>query len=233
MNLPLNRNDFRLFRYVDNEIDIIVRNVDRKPVDLSALAGATIMLSDPKTRTTVMVRDLIYIDAKRGLCKFFITGDEVADLPSSTLEYGVVLTRGDGVEQLLYCDQAYNARGTVSVTDGPLPGPIEPLCISAEEFLTVSGKIIAGPYPAAAQTGNIGGQHSVVVDFTGYTGTFTVQGSLEPQPSTNDSDWFNMSSQSLIAQEGLIHVPFEGNIIWARFVVVPVAGAIVSALYRS
>ena len=217
MNYPVNRTDFTIPRYVDTEVEFWVKNVDRRAVNLTNMS-ATLHLMEPTTGRMMLSRDLEILEATRGLVRFFISAEESGALPLMGLRYSVVLTRGDGVQTMLYTDRDRHGLGVVDVVNGPYPPPIEPYSISVDEFVVRTGKKYSGAYPGAATVLNMGGQHSVVLDMSDYSGTFTVQGSLESSPSSADSDWFHITSTTFNDATEKRHIAFEGNLLWVRFV---------------
>jgi hypothetical protein len=231
MNYPVNHTDFTLARYVDNEIQFWVKNYDRKAVSLTG-STLTMHISDPKTSRVLLSRDLSVIDATKGLVELFVSGDEAANFPQLSLRYSIVMLRADGVEVMLYTDRDRRGLGNVDVVNGPLPPPIEAIPIAPEDFLQRNSAYYSGAFPGAAAVLNLSGQHSVLLNLTSYTGKFTVQGTLELQPSSTDSDWFNVTSETFVNATEKVHVPFEGNLLWVRFVFTTITGVDV-LLYRN
>ena len=237
MNYAVNRTDFSLARYVDNEVEFWVKNIDRKAVALTG-ATLTIHLSETKTGRVLLTRELIVVNATTGLVRLMVTGDEAGALPKGFLRYSIVMTRTDGVQVMLYTDRDRKGIGTVEVIEGPLPDPIQPTPLSLADFVsrTVGGvtALYSGAEPGAAMVHNVSGQHSVVMDLNAFVGTFTVQGTLEAQPSQTDSNWFVVKSQTFnTATTDRVHLPFEGNLMHVRFVVAKQDGNIDLILYRN
>lgn len=233
MNYSVNRTDFRLFRHVDNQIDIWVKNIDRKPVAM-ANATASINIINPATNRVIMTRDLEAVDADKGLFTFFVSGEEAAALPAGALRYSTVVTNTiTNIQTLLFTDRERKGTGVVEVTEGPIPDPPEPYRLSFSEFLPRGGKFYSENLEGAASVQNFSGQHSLAIDFAAFSGKFTVQGSLEENPSSLDSNWFNISTAQYNNQTGLTHYPFEGNVLWVRFVVELFSGVIEKIEYRN
>jgi hypothetical protein len=232
MNYPTNRTDFHLARYVDNEVEFWVKNIDRRAVPLTG-SIATMHISDLKTGKVLLTRDLQIVDATKGLVRLTVGGDEVAVMPKGFHRYAVVLLRPDGAQVMLYTDRDRKGYGTVEVIDGPLPDPVEPTPLSLDDFITRSGKLYSTPVPGAAAVYNVSGQHSVVLHLSGFSGSFSVQGTLEPQPSQTDSQWFHVKTDEFMLATQVLHIPFEGNFMNVRFVVERTAGNIDLILFRN
>jgi hypothetical protein len=232
MNYPVNRTDFTLARYVDNEIDFWVKNIDRKAVPLTNCT-ATIHLVDAESNRPLLSRDLTVVDATKGLVRLFITGDESGAFPLGYLRYSIVLTRPDNAQVMLYTDRERRGIGTVQVIEGPLPAPIEPIPLSTSDFLVRNNRLYSSALPGAAMVHNISGQHSAVLHLADFTGTFTVQGTLEVQPSSDDAIWFDITSKTFTNSTEVYHLPFEGNVMNVRFAVDKTGGSIDLVLYKN
>lgn len=233
MNYTVNRTDFKLSHHVDNQIDIWVKNIDRKAV---TMANATVSLNiiDPHINRIVMTRDLEVVDAPKGLLKLFVAGEEAAALPIGAMNYSVIVTNTVTNQQtLLYTDRERRGLGVVEIVQGPIPDPPEPYRMSFSDFIQRDGKYYSENLVGAAGVDNYSGQHSIVVTFANFSGKFTIQGSLQENPSSLDSNWFNISTQEFVNQTSLTHIPFEGNILWARFVIELFDGTIERIEYRN
>lgn len=235
MNFPVNRTDFSIPRYVDTEVDFWIKDHDRRAVDLTN-ATAVLHLMELNTGKLFLSRDLEVLDPVKGLARFFISAEESAALPLMGLRYSVVMTRQDGVQAMLYTDRDRKGLGVVDVINGPFPPPIEPYEIVPDSFVSTAGKLVSGSYPGAATVLNMGGQHSVVIDAVNFIGSFTVQGSLEAAPSSSPTDWFTIRVETFTGSETKVHVPFEGNLLWVRFIIdedVNSTGEITAVTYRN
>lgn len=232
MNHPVNNTDFRLYRHVDNEIDFFIRNVDRRRVPLTN-GALTAHILDPKTQRVLLTRNLAIIDAADGHARLFLTGDDVTKFPVQSLRYTIVQTRSDGVQVACYTDRDRKAMGVIEVSEGPVPGPADPFPISTDDFVSNGGKLISGAYPGSASVGNVSGQHSIAITAIDFEGRVTIQGSLIEQPSAAASNWFDVTSKTINGVTGLVHVPFEGNLLWVRFSIETVSGSIELIQYRN
>lgn len=232
MNYAVNRTDITLYRNVDNEIDIMVKNIDRKPIAF-ANCSATIHILDSRNERLLMSRDLDVVDEDEGHLRFAVSGDEAAALPKKSLSFSVVMTKADNSTTMLFTDRHRQASGVVHVTDGPLPDPIAPIEVLWDEFLPRNNAFYAGSYKGAAMVSNESGLHSVVVYLDNFSGTFSVEGSLELTATQADDDWFEVATETFVTETGAVHISFEGNLMWVRFKVVPGAGAFTSLIYRN
>jgi hypothetical protein len=233
MNYPVNRTDFHLARFVDNEVEFWIKNIDRKAVPLTG-AVLTMHISDPKSRKVILTRDLSVLDAAKGLVRLFVSGEEAASMPKGHVRYSITLLRPDGVQVMLYTDRDRKGSGNIEIVDGPMPEPIEATRLSLADFLDRSGKLYSTAVPGAAYHHNLSGQHSLVLDFNDFVGRFTVQGTLSPSPGVADGQWFNVKVLDYVEPTAArLHIPFEGNLMHVRFVVELVSGNIDGITYRT
>lgn len=233
MNYSVNRTDFRLFRHVDNQIDFWVKNVDRKSIAM-ANTSTSVHITHPHTQRVIMTRDLEVVDAAKGHMRLFISGEEAAALPPGALRYSAVVTNTvTNVQTILFTDRDRKGSGVVEVTEGPIPDPPEPIRLSFSEFILRNGKYYSEALEGAALVQNYSGQHSLAINLAAFSGKFTVQGSLEENPSALDTNWFNIDYRLYQNDNGLVHFPFEGNVLWVRFVVEVGSGTIEKIEYRN
>lgn len=233
MNYPVNRTDFRLFRHVDNQIDLWVKNIDHKAVSM-ANTTVTMHIKDPDTDRVLLTRDLTVVDSAKGLLKLFVSGDDVAALPEGAFKYSTVITNTiTDAQTLLFTDMQRRATGTVEIVEGPTPDPQEPIVLNFYTFTQRSGKYYSGAQPGAATVKNYSGLHTLAVGLYQFTGTITVQGTLQEVPSALDVDWFDVDSRTYNNQTGLFYFPFEGNLLWVRLKIEVFSGTIESLEYRN
>ncbi len=258
MNYPVNRTDFILTKGVTTEVHFFVKDVDRKPVTITDMANSgitavRIAITDEDTDTLWLGSQQVPapsgdksvlvpapgIAPSKGVWMLKLENTDIADWPLGRMRYSVTLDRATD-QVMLYTDRGYGTYGSLEVQSGPFPFPPEATTIYPNEMLNLSGSsIYSGSYPAAAQVGNPSGLQSAVFHMTDFKGTFTLQASLENEPSTADSDWFpaEIANKQFIIDTfgayqianstimfnapvtGPMHVQVLGNYMWMRFVV--------------
>ena len=72
--------------------------------------------------------------------------------------------------------------------------------------------------------GRSDGVHTVQYDYTGLTGTITIQGTLATSPT--DSDWFDVASVTASQETAVSYANFTGNFVFIRAKVVYTDGTI-------
>jgi hypothetical protein len=254
MNYPMNTTEISLLKGVTNDVYFFVKDVDRKPVTANAMANANIsnvriVITDPNatgnaalllgSQLPPMAGDPSYlvpapnIDAAKGCWMFTANSSLTYDWPISALNYSIICDRISGGPVMLYTDRNYNPKSNIYMLPGPFPGPSETIYVSNNAFVQQGMSIFSGPYPGAAQIGNLSGQHSMVANVAMFTGSISVQASLENQAPTEDTDWFEGNITSTTAgtitnpgtvtinvdQSDPVYISFQGNYMWVRFIV--------------
>jgi hypothetical protein len=189
------------------------------------------------------------IDPAKGVWMLSLKASDIADWPIGYLRYGVVGDRLQGDQVMLYTDRNYGPYSDLEVLAGPFPQPPEATIITPEMCVQQGRSLYSGAFPGAAQVGNLSGQHGIVLQLTNFTGSISMQASLENEPPVNSSDWFEANITSSTAgiidsignpsppppwnnnngyggtitfsteTNGPIYVSAVGNYMWVRFIV--------------
>lgn len=234
MNYPMNRTDFTLHRNADNDIDILVKDIDRKPISFAS-ASAIINVVDTRQQRLLMSRQLTVVDAAKGHLRFFVTGEETANLPLRDLSYTVLMTRPDNAQVLLFTDRNRSAVGVIHVEEGPLPMVVEPVHLDKRDFFQNGLYYQAQAFASAKTAGNDSGIHSLTLELTnGFSGLFEVQGSSNPSAAQDDSDWKTVLSERYTVADGVKYHTFTNtDILWVRFRITPTRGKFDKLVYRN
>lgn len=217
----VNRTDFNLFKNVTNEVEFLIKGVDRKPVNLRNKT-LTIYIVDERSNTLAIQSTLVVVDENRGHCRMVLTPSQVAGLSIGYFRYSVTVDR-NGEQLLIYTDQSRSLRGFLELFNGPLPSPQPSTAINQDDFTSATWGIpldtyyVAESYPGSAQRDNHSGQHTLAIYTFNFSGTFAVEASLENAPPTSSSDWFPVTEVSLNEKTGITSLQFVGSYMWVRF----------------
>jgi hypothetical protein len=249
----MNRSDFSFFKNVDNDVEFLIKTYDNKPIDLTNKT-LTIYIVDDRDNQLVVQKALDSSNpnmAKRGHARLTLSWAEIADLTPGYFFYSVSVTDSTGKEILLYTDLSRTIQGYCELQQGPLPGPQSAYTLSSESFtpqswgpdVSISSYYVAGPYPGAAQRGNVNGIHHIAIYATNFSGTVWVNASLENAPPTDDSQWFDIAlnptgqtSYEFTNFSGIKHFSFVGSYMWIQFTLhyVPInEGEVTQILYKN
>jgi hypothetical protein len=172
------------------------------------------------------------IDPAKGVWLLRLKSTDIADWPLGYLRYSVICDRVGGDQVLLYTDRNYGPYGGLEVLHGPFPQPREVTTFTPADCIKLGDSLFSSPMPGAAAVGNIHGVMGAVAHLTSFTGSITVQASLENVAPVSDSEWFaaEVTSSTLgtvnygtitfnTPTDGPIYIATKGNYMWMRFIV--------------
>jgi len=151
--------------------------------------------------------------------------------------YSIYELNSDSSKTIIYSDDDYDADGQIQIFDAPYVG----FSASTEvtfSTMTASTTTDNSSYALAHAHLDTDSLHTAQYYLVGYTGTITVQVTVDADPSSLlDSDWVDyteadVSPKTYTAQSGSFSVNFTGNYTAVRFKSVKTAGTITKVLYR-
>jgi hypothetical protein len=221
-NLPMNTNDFRVFKDVQNTIEFVVRNTDRKPINMMDRT-AKILFYDQRLNKLLWTKALRVINEAKGICKLIIEPDVMADWLLQTYSYQVVVTNPDGGVQMLYVDANESQRGFFELLQGPKFEPLASQTVTYEQLMpmmvtpndTRVSYRITSAIPGSLQTGNTGGIHTIAAYLENFTGRLVIQGSVETG-TPSDWDWYDIQTHTFDHESGLRGFSLDANLSWIR-----------------
>lgn len=108
----------KVYRGIDNAIQVIVKNQDQKPVDLYPY-NVYVDVVDPQEKIVVATYTLDFIERALGVCKFTIT---TSTLESLEKRFYKILVRSELISNsensLLYSDDNYGLGIDLEVNEG-------------------------------------------------------------------------------------------------------------------
>jgi len=186
-----NRN-IKIYRGVDNRIDIQVRNSDEKATGSATGSTLVFNLVEPETQTLVAKKDCIAVDAAKGKFYVTLTESEMIDIETGFYQYSIYkesrTDNGDGTHIVssrtpMYVGAQYDTLATVEVLESG-QGDVQPSTVIREfEFhksfgepfdsYYASGIIDANPQISTPQS-----LHTFQICSTNYSGVVKIQGSI-------------------------------------------------------
>jgi len=245
VNWPMTIYDTKLYKGVTNNIDFVIRNNERRPINLVGLTlQATIQ--DQLTGEVVLTKNVEVTVAIQGKARLTLDPGETEDLTAGYYNYSIQNTDVNGISQLFYTDINQSGIGTFELFDGVLRTMLPATEVLAAQFTqTPIGNnddvmFVTGSFPGDAQTQRANGMHTVAVYQTRFLGKFFIQASLSnnnPMPS----EWFFIPLQpgpdptytfdyTNNQGPGPTLFNFDLNAYWVRFGYIPVWSGIDSPI---
>jgi hypothetical protein len=225
-----------LHRGVSNPITFTYKNEDQKAQDITTKTYE-LNIIDTESKKAVLTKELTIVDdgstvSTRGDASCTITDGDLLKMEAKFYNFSVSdMTDRDNPE-ITYSDTGYAAAGTIEVLDGAYAQHVSSTSIST---FTLSGDT----FTSSAITGRPGlnnntALHTIAIYPIGFTGTVTVQGTMESDPQT-DNDYFDITSSTLSASSSVSTLNFTGVFQNVRFKAVRdtgTTGRIDKILYR-
>lgn len=194
VNWPMTIYDTKLYKGVTNTIDFVIRNNERRPINLVGLTlQATIL--NVLTGEVMLTKMVDITVAIQGKARLILDPGDTEDLDPGYYNYSIQSVDLNNVAQLFYTDINQSGVGTFELFDGVLRTFSPATEILAAQFTqTPIGNnddimFVTGSFPGDAQTQRANGMHTVAVYQEKFLGKFFIQASLSnnnPLPS----EWF-------------------------------------------
>ena len=207
-----------LHRGVSNPITFTFKNEDQKAQDITAKTYE-LNIIDTESKKAVVTKNLTVLDdgstvSTRGDASCTITDGDLLKLDAKFYNFSVSDVTDRDNPQITYSDTGYAAGGTIEVLDGAYAQHISSTSISA---FTLSGNT----FTSSAVTGRPGinnneALHTIAIYPKNFSGTVTVQGTMESDPQT-DNDYFTITSTVLDNSSDVTPLNFTGVFQNVRF----------------
>jgi hypothetical protein len=243
-----NRN-LKIFRGVDNRIDIQVRNNDQKA---SNIVGSTLVfnLVSQDTKNLVLQKDFTAMDLATGKVTVNVTAEELLDLDIGFYNYSIVKEIRSTVDSTdhtvtskmpLYMDSQYDTVGTLEITGDVYGGVADSVIVDTFNYTNPFTQGATEPAPfytsaiidAVPNTSPAYPIHTFQFYTTNYTGTVEIQASLDAQGATPRDTKFSTVATVDLANEKYKNVTGKYN--WFRVKHIPATnntGTVDKILYR-
>jgi hypothetical protein len=237
INWPMITYDTKVYKGVTNTIDFVVRNNERRPINLNGLElQATIQnQANGEILLTKTVNTLV---ALQGKAQLILDPGDIEDWPANYYDYVIQATDVNGIQTLMYTDLNKDTTGTFQLFDGVLRTQLPATEILQPQFTqTPLGNnddimYLTGAYPGDAQSQRANGMHTVAVYQTKWYGKFFIQASLTVD-SPLPNEWFYVPlavgqdpmytfDSSNNQGPGPTLFNFSGNYYWVRFGYIPI-----------
>jgi hypothetical protein len=245
INGPMIQYDTKVYKGATNNIDFVVRNNDRKPVNL---VGYQIdaLIQRVESVTTVsgngysplaellLIQPVQTLQDTAGTCRLTLTDLEIGHWLGGYYRYTIRLTDVTGAQTFLYTDINRSTYGNFELIEGMSTSLVPAINVPAYQFtpetiddLTNQYVFASGALAGDAQSERSNGMHTIVAyTGNGYAGKLWIQVSLTLSPPTA-VDWSNIPIGN--GTDYFQYIPpynsptikafnFTGNYYWVRAV---------------
>ncbi len=222
------RSTFRLFKRAQNDLDFLLRDIDRQP---KVVEGDLYLIINDDYGQTILEKEMTVINETRAHYQVSITAEETLDLNPGLYSWCVKFVDSSDVERILYTNQDYTVRGVIEVSDGFVEPLDQPYTITS--FTTSLGISATSAYPGAVKSHNNTGNHSIVVYMEDFVGTIFVDATVDNEIPVDDNDWQQVAQfvyEDASTDNDLLN--FYGNFNYVRFRVSNTNG-ITKIVYRN
>ena len=255
INLPMITYNTKVYKGVNNTIDFIIRNNDRKAI---RIVGYTLVaqirpinsVTNAKSPPDILLeKELVIVDEIKGKAKLVLTPGEIEDWPQGSYRYTIKTINQENETELLYTDINKETWNSFELQEGLASSLVGPVVIEGKKFTEtpvswdVDTKWVTGAIPGDSQEQRPSGTHTVVVYTNKWKGRFWIEGSLTNEPPS-PTDWFRIPLGNGTDYFEFVDdtktsptlFNFTMNLYWVRFVYLPAAqnkGKFTKILYKN
>lgn len=188
-----NRN-LKIYRSVDNRVDLQVRNSDQKAADTT---NSTLVFNivTRETKDLILQKDCTTVSASTGKAYVTITAEELENLESGFYNYTVVQEIRESINDTeylvtsrtpLYIDSQYGVISTMEIAGDVLGEAADSLVVNKFEYVNPATTgyqdpdfYISSIIDADPQRSTVNSLHTFQFYYDNYEGTVVIQGSID------------------------------------------------------
>jgi hypothetical protein len=226
-NYPMIQYNTKIYKGANNKIDFVVRNNDRKPVNLVGYQISA-LIQRVEQPELLLDKPVQATDDRAGKAQLVLSASDVEDWLEGFYRYTIRITDITGNQEFLYTDVNRSTFGTFELIEGFMASLAPATELPSSKFTPYpygyyDNTWSTGALPGDSQDNRANGMHTVVVYTTNWFGEFRIQGSLQNQPPT-EKDWFDitLAAQGTGFEYTRDYNPpikvfnFTGNYYWIR-----------------
>lgn len=232
---PMTQYNQKIYKGVDNTLQLLVKSVDRRPVNLANVSLSAQMVS-VESGQTALVPTCTITDVGKGQAIMVLAASQVEYLPLGFYNINVIRTdTNTNVNKFLYSDQFQDIDVAVELFAGTTRELIPATVITNFTPTPVNWYNdtlwVTGALPADSQSGDASGTNTWSVYTTAWLGKLWIQGSLTQDVPVED-DWFHIPIGSTTDylewtstdQPALWSSSITMNLYWIRFLYINDSG---------
>ena len=218
--IPVYARTLKVFKGIDNVLQFQVKNADNRPTNIIGYTPRFVAFNDQQ-ELILEIEGIPLEDgssAMRGMFTVTITENELLSVKQQNISYNVHMEGTGNTKILTYANSHFDATGIIYVSASAYPGPRPSTEVSNFAAMSQSlDKWKSDSVYASPETNSNTALHTVAIYSNGYTGTVTVQGTLEGT-ITNDTIWADLSVLTLSQETEPVAANVFGTVTYLRFV---------------
>jgi len=226
----------QIYKGVDNKFQFVIKNADQKPV---SLLDSTVLfnLIDSTSKELVFSRNLNLVYGDTGIATVTINSTTIDNINAGLYNYSVLVTNGEGEQQIAYSDDNYNAQGQARVNENVYPAFVESLKPTILNYSNNSDT----NYKNVAYTSNslmasyVRGSavyQTVQYNANAFTGNIELQVTQDVSSTTIANSYTTVNTVQLNNYSGSNYFNFQGKYAAVRFKITQVNGTMNYIYYR-
>ena len=224
----------KAYRGISNTLQVHLKDSDQKPVEIT---GKTFVFNilNPSTYVVILSKTGTISNANQGKVNFVLTDSDLRNTDANMYTYSIHELKADGTREVVFAGDNYEAGGTIEVIDGVYNEfvPSRELLVINDEANSGGNTVVkytssANAFPELNQNKAL---HTAQYYLNGYTGTITVQGTMDPISGSLDN-WVDIKTDTYSAITGNEYTTFNGVYTAIRFKQSKTAGTLTKVLYR-
>ena len=242
-NRVMYQRTLKLYKGIDNIVRFTFKNSEQKPVNITGWAVNFNITSDEEG-TIVVTKPVTTIDALKGIITVNVSDLDLVDLNNEYYNYSLSVTDPNGIEQVIYTDDNYTARGEVQIQAGHYPTFLP--SINASLPTNSNSSVITSSVVADTKSRQQSAHHTAQFYFNDFSGTIAVQATLDSLPPNGATSgnvslsWSTIGGLTYVNQTTPDYYNWDGVYTAVRFIIAPdiplapnVAGSVTQILYRA
>jgi hypothetical protein len=226
----------QIYKGINNKFQILIKNADQKPV---SLLDSTVLfnLIDPTSQELVFSRNLIIVYSDTGTATATLEQTLLDNINAGLYNYSIVVTNGEGEQQIAYSDDNYNAQGQARVNENVYPAFVPTLLPTILNYSNNSDTnyqnvAYTGTSVIADRVKGVAVQQTVQYNANAFTGNIDLQATQEIPTTLNPNSYITINTVALNNFSGNGYFNFQGKFNAVRFKITQVNGNVNYIAYR-
>jgi hypothetical protein len=240
-----NRN-IKIFRGLDNRIDIQVRNSDQKSQDITG-SNVVFILVSRESQEQILKKDCIVQSATSGKVYVVLTEAELNNIDAGFYQYSIYTETREEIEGTdeyyvtarspMFVDSQYGSIATIEVENNVKGEPLDSVEVTifalhdpATKGLSEPAYYLSSLIDARPKLLDNQSNHTFQFNMSNYTGQIIIQASISN--GSNPNVWSDLETLNFGTEESISYSNQVGKWNWFRIKSIPTNGSLDKVLYR-